>query len=130
MVNHRIKFDPQAKYTVKDFLRKGIIITCVLRFKNQNRPHCRIFFRGENLFAEIRTCCYGTLAIDTSKASSNYNTKDEQCITTECKSMREAKSMVWSWFESQGWHQKASYNAHFTPMKELSHYKPIINYYL
>lgn len=132
MVHPRIQYDKSAKYKVKDFLKKGILITGVLRWKDyRNIPNIRVFFRGENLFAEIRTTCYGnTFAVDISKANNHWYHRTDSCLTTECKTLQEAKNIVWAWFESENWHKEPYYNTYFTPMSQLSHYKPIIEYFL
>jgi hypothetical protein len=135
-VQHRIKFDNTRRIKTKDFIRKGILITGVMRFKTyQGHPACRIWFRGENLFAEIRTTCmYPTqrnFAVDTSTARfHHWHHRTESCISTECMSMQEAKNMVYAWFEQQGFHRTGWWNTYFPPMSELRNYKPIIEYYL
>jgi hypothetical protein len=93
---------PDRNYSVTDFRDHGIILMSFMKFKsgNDNIPSLRIIFRSNGLLGEIRTTCYGNAyAVD---VEWGWYSDRRQCITTECKSLREAKSILFMWFKSKG----------------------------
>lgn len=92
---------PDRMYTTKDFYDKGIILTQYLRvpFNTKGQPQwARFVFRSNGLLGTIRYTCYGTSwAVDIQTEWGN-----ETCLTTECKTIREAKSILYAWFKGEG----------------------------
>jgi hypothetical protein len=98
MVNYRGPI-PDRVYNLSDFLSKNIILSWKIRFKTDNKPSLRAVFRSNGLIGEIRSCG-NTLAID---VRWGWWTDQQSCITTECKNMKEAKSILYMWFKSKGY---------------------------
>jgi hypothetical protein len=94
---------PKRNYTVNDFRDNKVILTKILRWTSYDgHPNMRAFFRSNGFSAEIRTTCYhDTYAIDVRTNWWNKST----CLTTECKSLKEAKSILFTWFEEQGFYK-------------------------
>ena len=95
-------FIPDKNYSVDDFYKKGVVLTSVNKSYHYqtNKPKIRITFRSNGLLGLIRTTCYGdTYAVD---VRWGWWTNEDTCITTECKSLREAKSVLYMWFKSKG----------------------------
>ena len=94
---------PDRNYSLNDFRDKGVILISFIKFKsgNDNIPSLRIIFRSNGLLGEIRTTCYGnTYAVD---VEWGWWSDRKRCLTTECKSLREAKSILFTWFKSMGY---------------------------
>lgn len=91
---------PDRNYTTKDFLDKGIVITQFLKsVTHENKHWMRVVFRSNGLLGSIRRDCYDkSWCIDVRTEWS----QGDRCITTECKSLREAKSILYEWFKSHG----------------------------
>lgn len=98
MVIYRGK-QPDRNYTLDDFIDKDIIVTWVKRFRDsEDNPALRAMFKSNGLYGEIRTTCTGkTYAVDVA-----WSWSDSKCLTTECTSIREAKSILYMWFKDQG----------------------------
>lgn len=93
---------PNKNYTVIDFYNKGVVISWFVRFKDYSRgnSNIRCIFRSNGLLGEIRTTAYGdSFAVD---VEWGWYTNQKTCLTTECKSLREAKSILYIWFKSKG----------------------------
>ncbi len=93
---------PERNYSLLDFNKKNIILSwCSKWYDEYNKHHCiRAVFRSNGLLGEIRTCSYGnTYAID---VWSGWHSSERTCLGTEFKSVREAKSVLYKWFESKG----------------------------
>ena len=91
---------PDKNYSVIDFYNNGVVISWFAKFKDYNtkNSHIKCIFRSNGLLGEIRTTCYGnSFAVD---VRSEWRT--QRCLTTECKSLREAKSILFMWFKEQG----------------------------
>lgn len=92
---------PTKNYSVNDFRDRGIILTWYTRFISDKTPSMRAFFKSNGLIGEIRTTCYGdTYAVD---VRWGWWSDRQQCLTTECKTIREAKSILFLWFKSKGY---------------------------
>ena len=92
---------PDKNYSINDFRDHGIILTWYARFMSDKTPSLRACFRSNGLSAEIRTTCYGdTYAVD---VRWGWWSDRQQCLTTECKTIREAKSILFLWFKSKGY---------------------------
>jgi len=97
---------PERNFSTADFYSKGIILTQYLRSKTDwNRKHgikqwTRFVFMGNGLQGVIRHCG-NTWAVDYRK---DWHTGDH-CLTTECKTLKEAKSILYTWFASEGFHK-------------------------
>jgi hypothetical protein len=89
---------PERNYNLSDFYKNGVVISWFAKFKTSGIPQIRIVFRSNGLLGEIRTCGDG-FAVD---AWWGWSTNQRQCLTTECKSVREAKSILFEWFKSKG----------------------------
>lgn len=98
---------PDRNYSLKDFNDNYIILWRIAKFKSyDNIPMLRIIFRSNGLIGEIRTTCYGnTYAID---VEWGWWSDRKKCLTTECKSLREAKSILFLWFQSKGFNRTES----------------------
>jgi hypothetical protein len=98
---------PDRNYSLKDFEDNHIILWWVAKFKSyENMPMLRIVFRSNGLIGEIRTTCNGnTYAID---VEWGWWSDRKRCLTTECKSLREAKSILFLWFQSKGFNRTES----------------------
>ncbi len=93
---------PERNYSIKDFYDNGVVLSWAKRFyaHDTKKPHIRAVFRSNGLLGEIRTTCYGdTYAVD---VRWGWGTAERTCLTTECKSIREAKSILFEWFKSKG----------------------------
>jgi len=91
---------PERNYSLKDFYDKGIVISWVAKFETSEIPQLRCVFRSNGLLGEIRTTCYGdAFAVD---VQWGWRTDERRCLTTECKSIREAKSILFEWFKEKG----------------------------
>ena len=93
---------PKRNYSLKDFHDKGVILCWVVKYYRHktNKPSIRVIFRSNGLLGEIRTTCYGdSYAVD---VRWGWYTNQQKCLTTECKSLREAKSILYEWFKSKG----------------------------
>jgi hypothetical protein len=93
---------PERNYSVSDFNNHGIVISWAARFRDiNNKPAYRCIFRSNGLLGEIRTTCFGdTFAVD---VRWGWSSDQERCLTTECGSIRESKSILFEWFKSQGY---------------------------
>lgn len=91
---------PKQNYTVNDFYNKGVVISLVRKFKDYytQKPMIGIVFRSNGLLGEIRSTG-DSFAID---VQWGWWSNEQTCLTTECKSLREAKSILYTWFESKG----------------------------
>ena len=97
---------PTRNYSLNDFYNKGIFVSWATKFRDHysKLPMLRCIFRSNGLMAEIRTCCNGlTFAVDVKWAWG-----EDRCITTECKTLREAKSILFQWFMENGYKSKPS----------------------
>lgn len=92
---------PDRNYTVNDFYNNGVVISWFAKFKTyEGHVVIRCIFRSNGLLGEIRTTCYGdTFAVD---VWWGWWTNEQTCLTTECHSLREAKSILFEWFKSKG----------------------------
>lgn len=96
---------PDRNYSTKDFLDKKIVITRLSRGRNyKNEIYFRAVFRSNGLLGVIRSTCYSNVnngnfeyAVDVS-----WGWHEDTCLTTECKTIREAKNILFMWFESKG----------------------------
>lgn len=91
---------PERNYRIIDFYNNGVVVSWFAKFRKHktNKPLIRCIFRSNELLGEIRTTCYGdTFAVD---VKCEWGT--DSCLTTECKSLREAKSILFEWFKSKG----------------------------
>lgn len=96
---------PTQNYTTKDFYDNGIVISGFIRYKDKNG--LKVIFRSNGLLGIIRTTCYGnTFAVD---VWWGQGSNEKTCLTTECKSLREAKSILFVWFKSKGFRLPKSY---------------------
>lgn len=86
---------------VSDFLEKKIFLTMLLKWKDyKGLHHIRAVFRSNGLLGEIRTTCYGdAFAVD---VKWGWHTFEQRCLTTECKTIQEAKNILLTWFHEQG----------------------------
>ena len=90
---------PERNYSLNDFYKNGIVISWVRRFESDGKPAIRVIFRSNGLLGEIRTTCYGDrYAVDVT-----WEWGMDRCLTTECKTIREAKSILFEWFKSKGY---------------------------
>lgn len=93
---------PERNYTVKDFQEKGITVRVGAKWKDYTKgfPSITVGFRSNGLRGTIRTSCYGnTFCVD---FRWGWHTSEETCLTTECKSIREAKSILYMAFKEKG----------------------------
>jgi len=97
---------PDRNYSVEDFRLKKIILTSYIRSRTAYNKSIffRAVFRSNGLLGTIRSTCYSDLngrpfeyAVD---VIAEWGT--EHCISTECKSIREAKNILYMWFKSKG----------------------------
>lgn len=95
---------PERNYSLKDFYENRIVIAWLSKFKNgDGTPQLRVVFRSNGYLGEIRTTCYGTsYAVDV-----RWEWGTDRCLTTECKSIREAKSILFQWFKEKGFYRKS-----------------------
>jgi hypothetical protein len=92
---------PSKNYSLKDFYKNGIVISWWAKFKNNNKTCLRVIFRSNGLLGEIRTTADSkSYAID---VRWGWWSSQESCLTTECKSLKEAKSILFEWFKSKGY---------------------------
>jgi len=104
--------EPTRKFTVSDFYKNGIIITMFLKWKDhEGKRMLRCVFRSNGLLGEIRRTCDGVhFAVDVEDDSLYRG--NQQCLTTECKTVGEAKSILFMWFQKKGFslpeHRKAT----------------------
>lgn len=97
---------PSRNYSLKDFRRHDITLALFLKWKHYEKGFnmLRVVFRTNGLLAEISSVYDGSkFAIDTYWGWSHGK---QQCLTTECKSLREAKSIVFQWFKEQGFRKE------------------------
>lgn len=93
---------PDKNYNTIDFRNKGIDVMILAKWKHweENFPCIRVIFRSNGLCGEIRTCCYGdSFAVD---FAWGWHTNENVCLTTECKTLREAKSILYMAFKEKG----------------------------
>lgn len=93
---------PDRNYSTKDFKDKGIDVMILAKWKDHYKhfPCIRVIFRSNGLCGEIRTTCYGnTFAVD---FAYGWHTNENNCLTTECKSIKEAKSILYMAFKEKG----------------------------
>lgn len=91
---------PDRNYKLSDFRQYGIVVTRYGRFTVDSKSHIRVIFRSNGLLGEIRSTCDGnTYAVD---AWWGWYSNQRVCLTTECKTLREAKSILFMWFKSKG----------------------------
>jgi hypothetical protein len=92
---------PTKNYSLDDFRNHRIIMIWCNRFMSDKIPSIRACFRSNGLSGEIRTTCYGdTYAVD---VRWGWWSDRQRCLTTECKTIREAKSILFLWFASKGY---------------------------
>lgn len=98
---------PDKNYSLKDFENNEIILWSFMKFKSyENVPMLRIIFHSNGLIGEIRTTCYGnTYAVD---VEWGWWSDRKKCLTTECKSLKEAKSILFTWFKSKNFKKSES----------------------
>lgn len=90
---------PTQNYPLSAFLEKAIDLSWCIRFRNyKNEPQFRAIFRSNGLLGEIRSCGK-TWAVD---VRWGWSSDQQSCLTTECKNIREAKSILFLWFKSKG----------------------------
>jgi len=92
---------PQRNYSLQDFYNNGVVISWFAKFitGTNNFSSIRCVFRTNGLLGEIRTTCHGQFAVD---VWWGWHTNERSCLTTECKNIREAKSILFEWFQSKG----------------------------
>lgn len=90
---------PDKNYTILDFYKNGVVVSWVAKYYDypKNNPQLRCIFRSNGLLGEIRSCGGGTFAVDVT-----WGWNDSRCLTTQCKNVREAKSILFLWFKSKG----------------------------
>lgn len=101
MIKYRGKI-PERNYSLRDFYENGVVLHWAVRFYDYDKkvPMIRAIFRSNGLLGEIRTTCYGdAYAVDVVWGMS---TNERACLTTECSSIRQAKSILFEWFKSKG----------------------------
>lgn len=90
---------PDQNYSLDSFTNKKITLDWCARWRNyKNEPKFRAIFRSNGLLGEIRSCGK-TWAID---VRWGWSSDQQVCLTTECKNIREAKSILYLWFKSKG----------------------------
>ena len=83
-----------------DFYNKGIILTQYGRtFKSKyTEAWARFIFKSEGLMGIIRRDCYNkNWCVDVQNSWWNGDT----CLTTKCKTIQEAKDILYQWFKEQ-----------------------------
>lgn len=97
---------PDRVYKCQDFYDKGIILSQYLRVPNRTRGQdqwARFVFRSNGLMGIIRYSCYcDTWCVDV-QDSWHYG---HYCLTTECRTISEAKSILYIWFKEHGFKKK------------------------
>lgn len=104
MVTYRGRL-PKTQKQTKDFFEKGVILTQYIRSKK----FFRVVFRCDGLLGLIRSTYEGKYAVDVSTEQGRLS-----CLTTECTSLREAKNILYVWFEDHN----------FKPALTASKYHP------
>lgn len=89
---------PDKNYSIKDFYANGVVVSWMAKFYQNGNPALRCIFRSNGLLGEIRSCG-NTFAVD---VKWGWSSDTQRCLTTECKSIKEAKSILFIWFKSKG----------------------------
>jgi hypothetical protein len=96
---------PERNFSIRDFYTEGVVIVsfAIWRDYQTNKRHLSCTFRSNGLSGTIRTTCYDdTFAIDVRWGRRFAGYCEETCLTTECKTLREAKSILFVWFREHG----------------------------
>ena len=120
---------PEKNFPINDFYKKGVILYGfnISRHYKTNRRHIICTFKSNGLQGTIRTTCYGdTYAIDVRYYESGPFITDK-CLTTECKTLREAKSILYCWFRNKGFKVQ---NKQVPSMLKLKNYKGVLSPFL
>jgi hypothetical protein len=97
--------EPERNFCINDFYANGVVIVGfgIWRHHQTNKRHLSCTFKSNGLSGTIRTTCYGdTFAIDVRWGRRFAGYCEETCLTTECKTLREAKSILYVWFREKG----------------------------
>jgi hypothetical protein len=91
---------PDKNYSIMDFYQNGVVVSWMAKFRHHETKKIKIrcIFRSNGLLGEIRSCG-DTFAID---IQWGWGSDTQRCLTTECKTLREAKSILFIWFKSKG----------------------------
>lgn len=96
---------PERNFTINDFNANGVILTSIHMWRNHksNKRNLRCVFRSHGFTGIIRTTCYkDSFAIDVVWGHHWGLHPNERCLTTKCKTLREAKSILFVWFREHG----------------------------
>lgn len=119
---------PDKNYSIRDFYKKGVILYSFIHYRHYktNHRHISCNFKSNGLQGTIRTTCYGdTYAVDVRYYDNGPFIKD-QCLTTECRTIREAKSILYMWFKKHNF--KIDNNVHH--LLRLKNYKGSLSPFL
>lgn len=109
---------------ISDFLKKDIFLTMLLKWVDyKGLHHIRGVFRSNGLLGEIRTTCYGdTFAVD---VKWGWRSNECQCLTTECKTIQEAKNILLTWFHNEGFKKTDEYLSKDWSLATMKFNKPL-----
>lgn len=122
---------PERNFTIRDFCANGVTLTSFHMYRNHksNKRNIIVSFRSHGLIGTIRTtCCEDSFAIDVAWGRDFSHYPNERCLTTECKTLREAKSILFVWFRSHGFRLHS--NTPTVPRVEFKNFQGTISPFL
>lgn len=96
---------PDINPKLSDFVKHGVVPSFFVKWRQYDTGAgmFRCGFKSNGLYGEIRTTCYGnSLAVDVEWDAFH----GKSCLTTECRTVREAKAILFTWFRGQGFSLK------------------------
>lgn len=96
---------PERNFTIHDFHANGVTLTSfsMWRGHKSKKRNIRYVFKSHGFIGIIRTTCYeNSFAVDVVWGKQWALYPNESCLTTECKTLREAKSILFVWFREHG----------------------------
>jgi len=122
---------PERNFTIHDFHANGITLTSFQMYRNHksNKRHIRCVFRSHGFTGIIRTTCYeNSFAVDVIYGKQCDLYPNDSCLTTECKTLREAKSILFVWFRENGF--KCSPTTKVLPSVKFKYFQGTVSPFL
>lgn len=122
---------PERNFTIRDFHANGVTLTSFSKWRGHksNKRNIRCIFRSHGFTGIIRTTCYeDSFAVDVIWGRQWALYPNKQCLTTECKTLREAKSILFVWFREHGF--KLHSNTSTLPSVRFKHFQGTLSPFL
>ena len=122
---------PERNFTIRDFHANGVTLTSFHMYRSykSNKRNLICAFRSHGFTGIIRTTCYeDSFAVDVVWGKDFAFYPNERCLTTECKTLREAKSILFVWFRENGF--KLHNDTPTVPRVEFKHFQGTVSPFL